>query len=559
MAQVARAQTEAAGGPAVAAAPRRAVPRHGRARGGGRGHRRGPRGPRRRGGRSTRAPCRTATAIIRNAEAEVRVCLRSRSAHASPGADPAQGRRGLQRDRAAGRLQDARGRRRARVRPVDDPQRARDARGAGAARAPAHLRGPRADRRRLPLLRRPPAARAAGPHATALDLQLVRREVDEAMRVTSETLAQVTNLLAIVSAPPIDTATIRHVEVLLLQPQVLMVVVITSTGGVTKRVFTFDAPVDPGLAAGRASTSTSGSSGIGLGARTLRSQLQRPGARAAASAAFLEALAPAFTELAATAEDTLYVDGTARLLAEHRFQDLSQINELMAMLERRALLLGVLRAALSERDVLVRIGSENEAPALRSLALVAAGYGLPQRNLGTVSVIGPVRMDYAERDQLGARGGAPSCRASSRRSTSHERHDAARSLRGARRRARRRRDGDQEGVPQARARAAPRRQRARPRRRGEVQGGRRGLRDPLRPRAPRDLRPLRPRGPAQRRHGPGLQRLRLDQRPLRRVLRRDGIRRRRRGAPRPARRAATSRSTRRDHARAGGRRRASSS
>src|SRR3954447_7626516 len=41
-----------------------------------------------------------------------------------------------------------------------------------------------------------------------MDLQLVRREVDEAMRVTSETLSQVTNLLAIVSAPPLDTATI---------------------------------------------------------------------------------------------------------------------------------------------------------------------------------------------------------------------------------------------------------------------------------------------------------------------------------------------------------------
>ena len=64
------------------------------------------------------------------------------------------------------------------------------------------------------------------------------------------------------------------------------------------------------------------------------------------------------------------------------------------MLERRVTLLGVLRAALGQRDVLVRIGAENEAPALRSLALVAAGYGLPARKLGTVSVIGPVRMDY---------------------------------------------------------------------------------------------------------------------------------------------------------------------
>ncbi|MGH2882504.1 MAG: heat-inducible transcriptional repressor HrcA, partial [Solirubrobacteraceae bacterium] len=43
-----------------------------------------------------------------------------------------------------------------------------------------------------------------------LSLSLVRRELDEAMRVTTETLSQVTSLLAIVTAPPIETSTIRH-------------------------------------------------------------------------------------------------------------------------------------------------------------------------------------------------------------------------------------------------------------------------------------------------------------------------------------------------------------
>ena len=41
----------------------------------------------------------------------------------------------------------------------------------------------------------------------ALSLTLVRRELDEAMRVTTEALSQVTNLLAIVTAPPIETST----------------------------------------------------------------------------------------------------------------------------------------------------------------------------------------------------------------------------------------------------------------------------------------------------------------------------------------------------------------
>src|SRR2546423_1518844 len=80
-----------------------------------------------------------------------------------------------------------------------------------------------------------------------LELSLIRREVEEAMRVTTETLSQVTNLLAVVSAPSLNTATIRHIEVLALQPQVVMIVIITSTGGVSKMLCTFDHPVDPGL------------------------------------------------------------------------------------------------------------------------------------------------------------------------------------------------------------------------------------------------------------------------------------------------------------------------
>ncbi len=232
----------------------------------------------------------------------------------------------------------------------------------------------------------------AAPHHE-LRLELVRREVDEAMRVTTETLSQVTNLLAIVSAPPIQTTTIRHIEVLVLQPQVLMVVIITSTGGVSKRVFTFERPVDPGLADWAASYLNEQLVGMGLGARMLHSRLNDPGLHPA-ERAFVTQLAPAFTELAETAENTLYVDGAARLLSEHRFQDVSQLNDLLEALERRVSLLGLLSAALDQRELYVRIGRENEAPALRSLALVAAGYGPMRRKLGTVSVIGPVRMDY---------------------------------------------------------------------------------------------------------------------------------------------------------------------
>jgi heat-inducible transcriptional repressor len=226
-----------------------------------------------------------------------------------------------------------------------------------------------------------------------LSLSLVRRELDEAMRVTTEALSQVTNLLAIVTAPPIETSTIRHIEVLALQPQVLMVVVITSTGGVTKRLFTFGRPVDSGLCDWAASYLNERLVGLGLGARMLHQRLSDP-TLSSSETAFLFALAPVFTDLEEASQATLYMDGTARLLRFDRIAEVSELNALMDMLERRVTMLAVLRSALTGRDVLVRIGAENSTPELRSLALVAASYGLPQRNLGTVSVIGPLRMDY---------------------------------------------------------------------------------------------------------------------------------------------------------------------
>jgi heat-inducible transcriptional repressor len=221
----------------------------------------------------------------------------------------------------------------------------------------------------------------------------MRKELDEAMRVTSETLSQVTNLLAIVTAPPIETSTVRHIEVLVLQPQVVMVVVITSTGGVTKRMFPFVRPVDQGLAHWAASYLNERLVGLGLGARMLHQRLHDP-SLTAGEAAFLDALAPVFTELEESAQETLYVEGASRLLRVDRFADVTQLQSLMDMLERRVTLLGVLRQSLGEPGVLVRIGAENDTPALHSLALVAASYGLPQRRLGAVSVIGPLRMDY---------------------------------------------------------------------------------------------------------------------------------------------------------------------
>jgi len=231
------------------------------------------------------------------------------------------------------------------------------------------------------------------PSPFPLDLAAARSELEAALQGTTEALSQATRLLALVSAPRLQTATVRHIEVLVLQPNVLMVVMITSTGGVSKRLFALADAVDPGLALWAGEYLNEALAGLELGSAALRRRLDDP-ALSVGERAFLELLRPAFTELTVEEEQRLYVGGAASLLGEVRADELEACQRLLETLEKRAAILELLGETLGSRRPFVRVGVELENPALRDVALVGASYGLSTRTLGAVSLVGPLRMDY---------------------------------------------------------------------------------------------------------------------------------------------------------------------
>ncbi|MGE5527306.1 MAG: heat-inducible transcriptional repressor HrcA [Methanosarcina sp.] len=226
------------------------------------------------------------------------------------------------------------------------------------------------------------------------ELSRLRREVDEAMRETTVALAQVTDLVAMATAPQLATATIHRVEVLRLQPNTVVVIAIASTGDVARRVFEFDHPVDPGLVEWASSYLNESLRGLSLGARMIRARLADPELDKL-EAEFLSTLGSAFNEFGRDAGADLYVEGASRLLSDAHLADLPRADELMTALERRADVLQMLRSSLEERSVFLWIGDENPQPQLRTVSVVGANYGLGHRNLGSVGVVGPLRMDYA--------------------------------------------------------------------------------------------------------------------------------------------------------------------
>lgn len=230
------------------------------------------------------------------------------------------------------------------------------------------------------------------PASLGVDLSSMRDEIEHALRATTDMLSQATRLLALVSAPSLETATIRHIEVLMLQPMCVMVVVITSTGGVTKRLFRLEEPVDPGLVTWAAEYLEDQLVGQRLGSVGVRRRLEAAELDAR-ERAFLSLIGKTLLDVRSEEGPEVFVGGTAGLLEEARSEEVEATLRLLEQLERRAAVLELVSAALEPQRPIVRVGPEL-AGGHHDISVVGATYGIRSTPLGAVGLVGPLRMDY---------------------------------------------------------------------------------------------------------------------------------------------------------------------
>jgi heat-inducible transcriptional repressor len=90
------------------------------------------------------------------------------------------------------------------------------------------------------------------------------------------------------------------------------------------------------------------------------------------------------------------IGGAANIVGEEAFERRDTVRRLLEALEEERDVLGLIRRAAGEGDVVVRIGRENPVDALREASLVVSSYRVGGRPLGAMAVIGPTRMHYRE-------------------------------------------------------------------------------------------------------------------------------------------------------------------
>jgi heat-inducible transcriptional repressor len=91
----------------------------------------------------------------------------------------------------------------------------------------------------------------------------------------------------------------------------------------------------------------------------------------------------------------VYLGGMANIATDEAFLRRESVRQMLEALERESEVLRLLREAATSPPVTVTIGRENPMTGMWEASVVAAPYEAGGQALGTIGVVGPLRMDYA--------------------------------------------------------------------------------------------------------------------------------------------------------------------
>ena len=218
-------------------------------------------------------------------------------------------------------------------------------------------------------------------------------DLDDVVGRTVRLLSQLTRQVAVVQYPSLTRSSIRHIELVPLAPQRLLLVVITNTGRVEQRVIETARPIGEGLM-GELRSRLMGAIGGSKLSDVPEAVAPLPEAFGADERPVVRAVVAVLAEtVLEQREERVVLGGTANLA---RFgQDFPMsIQPVLEALEEQMVLMRLLGEVGDASAVTVRIGHEIAHEGLATTAVVASGYG-DGEVVARLGVLGPTRMDYA--------------------------------------------------------------------------------------------------------------------------------------------------------------------
>lgn len=218
-------------------------------------------------------------------------------------------------------------------------------------------------------------------------------EIEDLTKIATSTISEVTHYTTVAIGPKTEMQNIEEIKFVLLGSRMLMAVILTDTGIIKETIIKFNQDITDDQVETLNFIFNNKLKGKPL------DSIDKPLEEYIFSHMnySLEVIKPIMQQLnkVINKEEKIYLEGANRAFDLPEFKSLEVAKKFINVIDQKEIVADLLNTGFAN-DINVYIGSENDNEKLKDFSIVTFKHKYKNKNLGTIGIIGPTRMDYSK-------------------------------------------------------------------------------------------------------------------------------------------------------------------
>ncbi len=218
-------------------------------------------------------------------------------------------------------------------------------------------------------------------------------EIEDLTKITTNTISDITHYATVAIGPNSRNNLIKDIKFVLLGERMLMAVILTENGAIKETIIKYDEDISQNQVEGLNFTFNNKLRGKPL------EKIDKPMEEYILSTMSdqVNVIKPIIQQMNKAIEDSdkIYLKGANNVFDFPEFKKIDTARNFLSILNTKEEMLEVLNSGVA-KDINVYIGEENEKEDLKDLSIITFKHRIGDKDLGTIGIIGPKRMDYSK-------------------------------------------------------------------------------------------------------------------------------------------------------------------
>lgn len=218
-------------------------------------------------------------------------------------------------------------------------------------------------------------------------------EIEDLTKITANTISEITHYTTVTIGPKTDEQIIKEIKFVLLGSRMILAVIMTDTGMVKETIIKFDEDVNEKQV--ETINYMFNNKLKGKPIETINQPLEEYLYNEMKG--MVGVIKPIITQIKKVLfeENEIHLQGAIKELDLPEFNSLQVAKNFMNILDEKELIADMLNSGFAE-DINVYIGGEDEKEQLKDFSVVTFKHKIGNKDMGTIGIIGPKRMDYSK-------------------------------------------------------------------------------------------------------------------------------------------------------------------